>query len=113
MTKDDGMWIVIDSLIDPSTGTVFSWITSTNKMNLILWHSGKIQFLPGDEITTISEGISRASEHNKYTIYHIIPFKPSLWSILISNLKCPKNNKIFSSCPDTCRIEICCYKSDN
>lgn len=113
MTKDDGMWIVIDSLIDPATGTVFSWITSTNKMNLILWHSGKIQFLPGDEIITISEGISRASEHNKYTIYHIIPFKPSLWSILISNLKCPNNNKIFLSCPDTCLIEICCYKSDN
>jgi len=107
------MWIVIDSLIDPSTGTVFSWITSTNKMNLVLWHSGDIHFLPGDEITTINEGICRASEYQKHAIYHIMPFTPSLWSILISSLNCPKNNKIFSNCPNTCRIGLCCYKRDN
>jgi len=104
------MWIVVDSLIDPSTGTVFTWTTSTNKMNMIIWHSEEIQLLPGDKITMSTGGFSKISEQTKHTIYHTTPFRPSFWSLLMSNLNCPKNNKKFVYCPISCYIKSCEYK---
>lgn len=104
------MWIVIDCLMEPSTGTVFSWIISANKMHLILWHSGNVQFLPGDKINNIPGRISTTTVHENQQIFHIIAFKPALWSMLIRNLKCPKNNKIFTVCPEICRIAVCSHK---
>lgn len=103
------MWIVTDSVIDPTTGTIFSWITSENKMNVIIWHSGGIDFTPGETIVSLCGGISTTKAPGIYTIYHTFTYNPTFWSMLLSNLKCPKNNKIYSTCPKTCRV-ICCSR---
>lgn len=101
------MWTVMDSLIDPTTGTVFSWITSDHKMSLILWHSGEVNYRPGDVIVSLSGGISTTRQLKTQSVFHIIGFKPTLWSILLSSLKCPKNNKMYVTCPKNCRINYC------
>ncbi|MCT4715120.1 anti-adapter protein IraM [Enterobacteriaceae bacterium H18W14] len=103
-------WIVIDSLISPSTGTAFSCIISCRELKLMLWYKASHLMMPGDEIVTSDLGVFINGQISYLTMCNVIPFNASLWRTMLAQSECPGNAEVKPTQCDfngKCRLKKC------
>ncbi|HCT3338861.1 TPA: anti-adapter protein IraM [Escherichia coli] len=102
-------WIVIDTVICPSSGITFSTVWC--KIKLILWYQSDIFLPPGSIFIPVSSGIILNNKRLPITIYNVTPFNKKLWHIIKNNKECPgKSVKTKSKCPNSrCVLVVCPY----
>lgn len=105
-------WIVIDSLVCPQTGTVFSWLSTCRRMKMVILYKGCLYLKPGDEISTAVDGIIVNGHHTAITLYYTAPYNSEVWNLIRDISACPGNKLVkvpLQPCPDKCNINICPY----
>lgn len=102
-------WIVIDTIIQPSSGISFSVVWC--RIKLIIWYQSDIFLPPGSIFTPVHSGIILNDKELPITIYNVTPFNKKIWSLIKNSKDCPAEssqatNKCFN---ERCILEICPY----
>ena len=86
------MWMVLDSLTCPRTGTAFSCIYKRCYPKMFIWYESNISLCPGDKIMPVPAkgGMIVNDEFKKMTVYHATIFRAELWAQLYREVKCPE-----------------------
>jgi len=103
-------WNVIDSLVCPHSGLVFSCLSGLKKLKLTIWYEGEIFMPPGSTIETYQDGILINDQYLPITVYNVTPYNASLWESLRTKAMCPGNNAgkaISCEYPLSCIIKKC------
>ena len=103
-------WLVIDSLILPRTGTVFSLLTPLYRsMKMIIVYKGNLYLKPGDKVTPADgKYIVINGRYREITLFNTMTYHPQMWELVKNISTCPGNNLVnvpLQACPDVCFIE--------
>lgn len=105
-------WKVIDSLVSPSTSTIFSCVISAHNLKLVLWYKASLFMEPGDELTTSDLGVFVNNQRSDLSLYNVSPFNAQLWKTIREKSDCPGNQAtrpLTCNYPHPCKIERCPY----
>ncbi len=107
--EKQGKWIVIDTVIQPSSGISFSAVWC--KIKLIIWYQSDVFLPPGSLFTPIHSGVILDDKKIPVTIYNVTSFNNKLWSLIKKSNGCPTNTvQLENKCPNKrCILEICPY----
>ena len=103
---------VMDSLMCPLTGTVFSGVITNKNLKLIIWYQGETIIQAGDLLSTGGKKLLVNGLHSDITIISVFPFNRENWTLLSKRTGCPANGAFLpSAChrPETCRFARCPY----
>lgn len=103
---------VMDSLMCPLTGTVFSGVITNKSLKLIIWYQGEKIVQAGDVLTPTGAGLAVNGVISDIAIITVFPFNRANWTLLSRRTGCPANGaRLPSTCyrPDTCRFARCPY----
>ncbi|WP_435946362.1 anti-adapter protein IraM [Dryocola sp. BD586] len=103
-------WKVIDSLVSPSTGTVFSCVISARNLKLVLWYEATLFLKAGDELTTSDLGFFINGRKNEIALCNVSAFNAQLWKTMREKSECPGNGIDHpQTCtnPAPCKIKTC------
>ncbi|EFA6625145.1 anti-adapter protein IraM [Escherichia albertii] len=102
-------WIVIDTVIQPSSGISFSAIWC--EIKLIIWYQSDVFLPPDSSFTPVHAGIILDNKKYPITIYNVTPFNKKLWSLIKNNKGCPaESEQPKNRCTnDRCILAICPY----
>lgn len=98
-------WKVVESVICPHTGLVFTYISGVRNVKLTIWYEGEIFMPPGSNIKTYRDGILINDKFLPITVYNITPYNEKLWESLKSKASCPANT---TDNPDSCEFPFSC-----
>ena len=101
---------VMDSLVCPLTGTVFTGVITNKNLKLIIWYQGDRVVQAGDILSSSKEGLKINDKASDMTIISVFPFNRANWTLLTQRTACPANGiRPPSGChrQDSCRF-ICC-----
>ncbi|EJV7214391.1 anti-adapter protein IraM [Escherichia coli] len=102
-------WIVIDTVICPSSGITFSTVWC--KIKLIIWYQSDVFLPPGSILTPVNSGVIMDNKLLPLTIYNVTPFNRKFWFIIRNQKECPGNSvKTKIKCHNSmCVLMICPY----
>ncbi|HBN1774052.1 TPA: anti-adapter protein IraM [Escherichia coli] len=102
-------WVVIDTVIQPSSGISFSAIWC--EIRLIIWYQSDVYLPPDSTFNLVHAGIMLNNKNFPITIYNVTPFNKILWRLIKNNKGCPpESEQTGSRCPnDHCILAICPY----
>ncbi len=101
-------WIVIDTVIQPSSGISFSAVWC--KIKLIIWYQSDIFLPPGCIFTPVHSGIILNNKELSMTIYNVIPFNKKIWDLIKNSKDCPAESPPRNKCfNERCILKICPY----
>ncbi|HBN2121840.1 TPA: anti-adapter protein IraM [Escherichia coli] len=102
-------WVVIDTVIQPSSGISFSAIWC--EIRLIIWYQSDVYLPPDSTFNLVHAGIMLNNKNVPITIYNVTPFNKILWRLIKNNKGCPpESEQAGSRCPnDHCILAICPY----
>lgn len=103
---------VMDSLMCPLTGTVFTGVITHKNLKLIIWYQGEKIVQAGDKLTPADKGLKVNGLPSDIAIITVFPFNRANWALLSRRTGCPANGtRIPSVCsrPETCRFTRCPY----
>lgn len=98
-------WKVIDSLVSPSTGTIFSCVISARNLKLVLWYKASLFLKPGDEVTTSNLGVFINGFRHEVSLCNVTAYNAQLWQVMRENFQCPGN---LSQQPGDCSFKLAC-----
>lgn len=84
-------WIVIDSLVSPETGTMFSAISSFKNLRLVIWYKSSYLLFPGDIVIPLQNTIEVNNIIQDLHVFKVDIYKLNLWTTLKNNAGCPQN----------------------
>lgn len=103
---------VMDSLMCPLTGTIFSCVITQKNLKLIIWYQGETVVHAGDVLTTSGEELLINGVPGNIVIISVFPFNRPNWSLLSARTDCPANGAIkpaFCERSTQCRFKRCPY----
>ncbi|ARJ43963.1 hypothetical protein B1H58_19180 [Pantoea alhagi] len=103
---------VMDSLMCPLTGTVFSGVITRKNLKLIIWYQGETIVQAGDVLSSTGKELLVNGIASDVKIITVFPFNRANWALLSSRTGCPANGtRPPSACHrlDTCRFASCPY----
>lgn len=103
---------VMDSLICPLTGTIFSGVITDKNLKLIIWYQGETIIQAGDRLSSSGDTLAVNGRVSDIKILTVFPFNRANWSRLSKRTRCPANNLHKPSscdCVSTCRFARCPY----
>lgn len=103
---------VIDSLMCPLTGTVFSGVITDKNLKLIIWYQGETIIQSGDRLSSAGDKLAVNGVVSDINILTVFPFNQANWSLLSKRTRCPANdvhNPSGDDCPASCRFARCPY----
>ncbi|MEL4013010.1 hypothetical protein [Dryocola clanedunensis] len=99
-------WEVVDSIVNPETGMIFSCILTARELKFIIWHKSTRALLPGDQLVTSNLGFFINGKTARLELCNISPFNVTLWSTLFRQSRCPGNAEVK---PDRCEYNGVCH----
>ncbi|WP_253377955.1 anti-adapter protein IraM [unidentified bacterial endosymbiont] len=90
-------WTVIDTLVCPATGIMFTSIVSVKMLKLVIWYKGSVILRPGATVEPFRDSLAVDGKYVQLTIYNITPFNRQVWEMMrgkmSSSLKSGHNPK--------------------
>ena len=103
---------VMDSLICPVTGTVFTGVITHKNLKLIVWYQGSTVVRAGDILSTVGKILTVNGVASDISIITVFPFNGGNWSLFTERTKCPANRAVrpaVCSWDGPCRFTHCPY----
>lgn len=103
---------VMDSLMCPLTGTIFSGVITDKNLKLIIWYQGETIIQSGDRLSSAGDKLAVNGVVSDINILTVFPFNRANWSLLSKRTTCPANDVPKPSgydCPAACRFARCPY----
>lgn len=103
---------VMDSIMCPLTGTVFTGVITDKNLKLIIWYQGETIVHSGDILSTVGKGLVVNGEASDIAIITVFPFTPKSWISLSERTGCPANGAVRPAVcarQESCRFKHCPY----
>lgn len=102
------VWLVVDTILCPKTGTAFATIRSSGNLRIIVWYSSDTLLSPGDVIYPFKDGIIVNNKKWNAEFYKTQLINRKLWQMLKDKTDCPANrDNLLEVCPER---RQCCFK---
>lgn len=103
---------VMDSLMCPLTGTIFSGVITDKNLKLIIWCQGETIIQSGDRLSSAGDKLAVNGVVSDINVLTVFPFNRANWSLLSKRTRCPANGIHKPSgcdCSAACRFARCPY----
>lgn len=103
---------VMDSLVCPLTGTIFTGVITNRSLKLIIWYQGEKVVQAGDVLTPQQQQIAINGVASDMAIITVFPFNRENWKLLSRRTLCPANGvekPLACTRQEQCRFAACPY----
>ncbi|QHM70748.1 anti-adapter protein iraM [Mixta intestinalis] len=107
------LYNVMDSLVCPLTGTVFTCAINSENLKLIIWYQGEKVARSGDVLDITENELAINGVTGDIAIITVMPFNRTNWALLSARTGCPANGPVrpVVACPQQqCRFPRCPYE---